>query len=1269
MGLRIGERGSGCGSRFLSWCAVIGFACLLWAGAASADNYLTAIYGNGQVSGSQVVFPNWRMVWVGSFDVQLADNDLSPEYLTGLTVVNFGTATSADISGVYWRAVCPKADTGLMTMNYVGIYDAYDTAPSSHPAWTWWWGGAGVDLSKCDDEGLGGIFTVNIYVDISACPTPGATINLGFPVNAVNNPTLPGSITDDVASALPWANLPSSKLASVQYTYKVASRDSAPPGDTVTYTVYYGRPGTAAFTDIVVFDTLPAYTHYLPGSAVPAPDTGWAPAPGPPQRLLWTLPGGPVAQGQTTEVRFSVSIDWGNTEAFEPGSGDVAAPEGSKLSNRAQVFWNGMSGCSRNGEASSPAETVVRRFLFWKLGNNDVLFSGMPGQEADNITYSIYLKNMSATKTWWDVRVWDTVPELLDVWQSDCGLYDPFIGWTMTPTGGANANPGYVLAGGNTILTWRLDMPPKSTIEVRWRASLRPEAEDGQTILNTMSVMALGATGIFGGTGHSGRPASFSHLAPIVLPTTYISYVGYSYSTQSAPGFQLVFFPLHQRTSFELRGLEYLNTTAFAQQGGVSGSIGCLIGSCLGGFQGNSANCPVGPILGGGRAGCKAERAPAVYDPAYTDGTPDAPVSLMYKVVSNSPVLWQFLQYIGGSDQDHHTYAPATSLSYTGLMHYFWRRTDDTDEIGQGDSMGLINTGKDAFGAFDPNLPTTVHLFKFNYSTLTWDYRQTYEISGESVAYNLGTPVQDVGAWRSISSVSQLIVNQGMNLAETLDCCCECANDHGSYTPTRETGNVVSQVGVGTFYGFAQPATNTDNIAVIGNTGVQDATYRIYRYMPSSTVPQGLIPPGVSGTSGSWLYIATHVVPAGLNNPDNPRAYGPWSSAFSAGTLSVFKVELVSGGPIQFVGGSRVFRHSAGGAVMHAADGGQVGQEFWMHETGYTAGGVHSISIFCPKANMYINAKSEDGYDSTYKSSGPDQCVMFLELTNPDEKAVPSKRNYKFTVVDDPITYPDRSLGDVITICCMTWATEKSYTAPFLRTGTHYYLMTPPIVYVGQRFWMTVVVLDATGGTKEDYCGTAGFTSTDALAQIEMLPMGSYSYVWSNDTPGSLCDTGSDNGIKLFVNASLSTIGLHTIVASDMLDGSITGLGTISVVGVDVKLTKEPGLRISASGDTVQFKICWSNYSSGSAENFVITDRIPGGMTYLPDLGGNHLCGGTYDTSDIGVAYSITDNAPGSFSSADPAATTPAGVTWLRWTVPAAGIRTTGCVCFKARVN
>ncbi len=1222
------------------------------------------------------LFPNWRDKFVTSFDFWCCEYSICPTEpegdLAGVTIVNYGTAVggaNGDITDMYFHVFCSAwgdSSIELMTMTYAGIWLV---GGESRPAWTWesnptyMFADDPCDKDCTDDC----IFAMNIIINIGPCPTEGATVQLG--PNFDETLAFPGGISDQYGATAPWESFHDPIAKTIVYSLKEVDKGSAAPGDTLTYKITYGLPGTAPLSEIVIFDSLPPYTHYLAGTGVPAPDPGWAPNPGTPQRLKWTLPGPvPVANGPTNVVSFQASIDWGNGDDFEPGSGNVAAPEGSRLQNSTQVFFVGTT-CPQTSSMTNSLATTVRRYLLWKVADNDLLFSPSLGQPLDEAIFSIYIKNMSATKTWWGVRLWDTVPDTLDSWAPGCGIDDVCVGWTMTPTGCALGSPGRVVTAGATLLTWVFDMPPGMTMEVRWKAQVKPTTAAGEPSISVVTLKDQGNPGVLGGTGPSSTPKKFAHDAKIVLPTTYVSYVAFGGRWIESPEeYFLAFYPLHKKTQFELRSLEYFGKGTFADVGGVSASIGCYIGDCLGGFPGSAANCPLAPIPGGGNPGCTAQRIPAMY---YREAVTVEPFNFIYKVVSNAPMCWQVLIDDDRDCADHMTFAPATNMSYTGLIHYFIRRTETKDQLtGMGDSLVFANTGKTVYGEYDPAQATTVHLFRFDYLTSQWIYMKSYEIDGDSLVFDDHTFTADEGMWRSISSDAQLVVVHGYNWHISTSCCCSCCGYNAmAIWPSRELGNVIIREG-DTAYGPVTDAVKNnpgDPKVVIGNVGDQDATYEVQRYQPHPSFPSILgVPDGLRGNSGSWLPPMVRVLPAGINHPANPYAYPRDGGEFKSGTTAFFRVRLISGGPLQIIGNINVFTHWGGGGVLHAAKpiGSQSGVEFWLHHTyNYESNdkcdgdSTYTMDIFCPKTGMSARAQSELGMDSTYTTTGPDQCIAFMAFTQP---AGTGKTNYKFTV---------SPTGSHAIAAYMQCAFEKGFTAPFLATGVHYMIIAPPVVFAGQNFWITVVVVDASNATKEDYCGTTSFTSTDPAAVIESVPMDSFDYVWSNDIIP--CGAGSDNGVKLFINVTLLRPGVQTIVAVDSFDGSITGVVNMLVAAADVKLFKEPPLSVVSSGDIVQFKICWSNYSNATALRFEITDKIPDGTVYLPDPVTSALCGATLPVN-VYMAYSalVTPIMPGPKEwTTMTTGTPPANATWLRWTIDSTGVKTTGCVCFRVSVN
>ena len=1221
--------------------------------------------GTGGLSTNGNLFPNWRSVYAGSFDIWLTDGSgdasgTGTERITALTVVNFGTAGSGDLTNVQFKIRCSSQAGVLTPMTYAGVY-LEDTG--SYPAWTW--AGSSVDLNGCADlcgtPPCGGYFSIDIYVDITPCPTDQATVNMGFPTHLAYDPVWWGSIYDNQGSVVPWYDMWNNDSPLViNYVLKDGPGYAA-PGDTITYTVFYGRTGASPLTNIVITDTMPPYTHYVTGSAAPGADAGWDPDWGPPARLRWTLPGGAVTGGPTSFLTFSLTVDWGNGEVFEPGSGDVAAPENLRLDNRAAVNWIGTT-CAAQTRSSLPARTTVRRYLFWMLGDNDILFAGKVGLPDDEMIYSIFVKNMSASKTWWDAQIWDTVPAELDPWSGGYGFDDPCAGWTMTPSGCAAASPGRIVAGATTKLTWKLDMPPDMTLTLRWKARVRQTVTAGATASNHVSILELGRAGIVDGTGFAGTPREFIQDALIILRTTYFAYGAYGYqctgSQKSTTGeaFHAHFFPLNKMTNFALYKQEHVDDV-YANDGGVSPPIAVFAGTCVGGFA------------DGGWPGCKVERAPACYWPVAYDNTFPVggvyPVHFLYKVVSNAPFAWELLNNSTDNTEDRWGFAPGSSLTFSARIHYAFMQITFPGGV-QADEFFAINPSD--------TTATTEFLFRWNPVSLDWDFMATGELDPGTIwrndtaySFNQGTPayVWDEQAYRLVSSTTNTLVWREL-----------WANGdsvRGLMAPTSETGLLASDTATpGTFYcfPFRQNLDNCDANIAVTNIGAVNCKYQMERYDPVGSMY-------ATAPSGSWTNIETNTVPAGAANVLNPQVYGngyintvlPTTFGNPTPHWFVRVIQLTTGANLEVMAGVDLTGAYSSDGILNDVTGKKSGNNFWYPQTqgtftaskaclGTNINENYSLDVFCPAKGMAPRLQSYQylpGYDATYTTNGPDECVSFRMLTG---FTTDFKRNWRVLVGGTP--------EDAVVQFISVEITEKYYTMPFVSQGTFYTIIAPPVVFTGQSFWLTVIVTTQGGNTKLDYCGTSSFSSTDPSAKMENAPMDGYNFTWSS-AAGGCGSSPFNNGVRVFINVTFNVLGLQTLVANDTTDGSITGLTTIMVVGADVKLTKEPRLTVGASGDTVQFRICWSNYSSASAMTFVITDAIPRGTAFVPEAGTAAFnCGNTLGLA-AAVAYSTATSTtpPAAFTEANPVA----GTRWLRWTLPMAGVNTTGCICYRVTVN
>ncbi|MEK7477596.1 MAG: hypothetical protein AAB152_18395 [Candidatus Coatesbacteria bacterium] len=1248
-------------------------ACWLLVAGAGRANYFNDAYASSVPPFSDIdtLFPNWVQAPAAVFTLDDCDATIctwcTTDQIVGLTVLNYGTASgggTGDIRGVYFDVVCgSKTNIAVQTMTWAGNWTI---GVQSFPAWTWG-GGPLVMSNVCDAPSWGCSCYPNImtYVDIGPCPGDGNTVELGLGFNDTVNPAWPGGVFDSCGSAGNWGPTSDPAPKTIRYSMKSVNLDVAAPGDTLLYTIFYGKPSAGPVSNMWIIDTLPTFMHWVSGIGS-VPDPGYDPDPGPPTRLRWTIPGPfTTAGGATGMIVFAATIDWGNGESFEPGSGDFAAQEGQFLFNSVHTSWEPAGGCPP-GSTSNTVATVVKRYYFWLLGDQDILFAPRVGQSDDEIIYSLFVKNISSTRTWWNVHIWDTVPTQLDSWSQDQGIEDPCTGWTMTPSGCAAASPGKVVTGAkNTILTWQLDLPPGFTLTVRWKGKVRQSTTVGAVMIDQASILAWGQTGVVGGTGSAQNLRSFTHQAGVVLRTTFVSYVGWAGAESSwfkgcvNQTYFISFYPLNKACDFQLYKKWCCSAapcevvcSPFATAGGVSPKIDVFAGTCTG-----------GPPIDW-EMGCKVERAPSRYVPnEYVAGVwPALPFNYLHKMVSNAPMIWELSMCLAGGNQDANTYAGTTSLSFCGYIAYSYCRTHATD-MTTVDTLYCVNT--------DDTQPTTIFIFAWNPALLAWEFAKTQDVWNGSQWDFVPTVANH---YRVISSNTKLIVEKawpGLGVGGAY-------NDMGSLAPNRENGGLVNFGNPATYYMFCGHLPGTSDVAAFQNLGAVALNYEVHRYAPLDPTAKSPNPKTVStdlvGYSGTWTpTLCSGTVPAGFSGVANPEIYGDnYTTGCFAIRYRLYKV-IFTTGKGQAYGGRAIVDQYSGGSMLHAADaataGQQTGQQYWLYtnQAAHDAGGysVSTIDVFCPKINLVLNLSSGAATggiqaSATYTTNDVDECVSFRAISN---TTAPNTLNWKIQVL--AAGNPGDVIGQYITMN----VGEKFYTAPFLQRGIFYDILVPPTVFTGESFWITIVVVQGqTSQTKTDYCGTASFTSTDQTAKIGGTGMDAYNYTW-HASMGGCAGVPNDNGVHIFVNVVLTRLGLQSIVAADTADGTITGLASIMVVGADVELTKSPRLVLAASADTVQFKVCWSNYSSASAFTFVITDAIPMGTTFVPEASVNAFNCGTTDGVAVTVAYSTQASAapppPASFTNGNPVA----GTRWLRWTVPMAGVETSGCACYRIVIN
>lgn len=1273
------------------------------------------------------VFPNWVRVPAAAFTVYIGNDTIDgvgwceTSRIIGLTIMNYGTASGSakggggDIEGVYFQLICNATNSGLLTMTYAGNWTV---GALTYPAWTWAGaidivndpsqdsGGGSKGCGLGVDPQMGGM-GLYVYADIGPCPQLDAsggapTVQLGPGFNDLLNAGCPGGLYEWAptygwaCSCGNWGPVTDPAIKTIRYLLKEADKEVAAPGDTINYTIYFGTPGSGVINDIFIMDTKPAYTHVLSNcgwsatifAAVPVLD------PGPPERLRWQVPG-PIntAGGATRAVSFCVTVDWGANAMMYPQAGEDAAPEGMFLFNNAHLSWTPSLGCSAgNMQVSNKKNTVVKRYLFWKIGDQDVLLAPRLGLPDDEIIYDIFVKNLSNTMTWWNVRVWDTIPAELDVWSPGFGVYDPCVGWTMTPTGCAGASPNKVLTGAkseNTLIYWSLDMPPAFTLSLRIKGKLKPTTAADVEVTNRAAVRAYGIPAsipFIDATGDAKAERNFTSKALVKLRTTYVSYVGWAADDNAwfkgcvNQVYFISFYPLNKACNFQLYKKWCCTAVPpcelcpgnFHVVGGVSPRINVPAGTCT------------GPVADW-EPGCGAERAPARFVPSqyrlgYDGKALPLPYNFLHKMLSNAPMVWELSMCLADTNQDVNSYAGTTSLSFAGYIAYSFLRRDlnstgGVDKADCQDALHIVNTSE--------TMPTTVFVFDWEPITKTWNFLTTKDIYNHSQWAFSPTRPDMPGHHRVVSSDTKLIVQKawlGIGRGGAY-------NDLGTLAPNRENGGLVSTPGVfnTNFYLFCGNMPYSD-VAVVGHVldGGAQAVYDIMKYVPDDpTMPSpspSNISPDLVGNSGTWKAQQTNHTVAGVFVPGaNAHVYGnAYDTSGFTPRYALYRVVLKSGGPIMTYAGRAIIDQYSGGSMLHTSNqlevNGQTGNVYWLHgyESAHSHGGhnPYVFDVFCPKVNLRLNLRSSDGYSATYTTNDVDECIAFTALTM---VKAPGLRNWKIEVQDEANSGCETSSscnpGRVIAQYINCNIGEKFYTAPFLSQGVYYDILTPPAVFTGQDFWITIVV-KMLGDTVTDYCGTTAFTASDPKAQIEGSAMGGYTFTWSSSKSCSVAP--NEDGVKIFVRVNFTALGLQTLVASDIYDGSITGLASFMVVGADIKLFKEPAFGVAASGDTVRFRVCWSNYSTASGVNVVITDAIPMGTTYVPGTDTTVLCSATPGkVPTVQMAWSSSSSAvpPTDFASVANPTQAPVSTRWLRWTLGRVDILSSGCVCYRVGIN
>src|SRR5450631_2435288 len=147
-------------------------------------------------------------------------------------------------------------------------------------------------------------------------------------------------------------------------------------------------------------------------------------------------------------------------------------------------------------------------------------------------------------------------------------------------------------------------------------------------------------------------------------------------------------------------------------------------------------------------------------------------------------------------------------------------------------------------------------------------------------------------------------------------------------------------------------------------------------------------------------------------------------------------------------------------------------------------------------------------------------------------------------------------------------------SAAWAAAATHFVVSAPANATTGSAFNFTVTALDAGNAVAAGYVGTVHFSSSDPGATL----------------PADYTFVAGDNGVHSF-SATLANAGAQTITATDTVNSSIIGSGTINVSG--------PATHFSVSAPAAA--------TAGTPFNFTVTALTAGGTTATGYAGTAHF--------------------------------------------------------------
>jgi len=163
------------------------------------------------------VFPNWVQFPAAAFELWVQDDitdvTCTDGPIAGVTILNYGTATggaAGDLTNVYFAVECGSTNTAMYTLTFAGNWNI---GGPLYPAWTW----AGsvpwvADPCALPATGCYCFPSFFIYADLGACPTDGATVQMGPAWDPLGLST---GITDECDYGAPWSSMPDENIKTI----------------------------------------------------------------------------------------------------------------------------------------------------------------------------------------------------------------------------------------------------------------------------------------------------------------------------------------------------------------------------------------------------------------------------------------------------------------------------------------------------------------------------------------------------------------------------------------------------------------------------------------------------------------------------------------------------------------------------------------------------------------------------------------------------------------------------------------------------------------------------------------------------------------------------------------------------------------------------------------------------------------------------------------------------------------------------------------------